>query len=52
MAALGGDMAFAKRYFVDFSYRYGRVLQKTEDSDVVIAGFNTHRVQIGLGVKF
>lgn len=49
----GATVPFASRYFVDVSYRYGRVFQKTDDSgNVVIAGINTNRVQAGLGIKF
>lgn len=48
----GATMPFAKRYFVDLSYRYGRVFQKSEGGEVVIAGINTNRVQAGLGITF
>lgn len=49
----GATAPFGKRYFGDLSYRYGRVFQKSDSGgNVVIDGINTHRVQIGVGVRF
>ncbi len=47
----GATVTFATRYFVDLSYRYGRILPKTSviDGDVAI---NTQRAQVGVGVRF
>jgi len=52
---LGGGFtyAFVTRYFADISYRYGRVFEKTDaDGNVQLAGFNTNRLQVGVGIKF
>jgi len=51
MFGLGGTMTFAKRYFADLSYRYGRISPKTDDipNDTAIS---TQRLQIGVGVRF
>jgi opacity protein-like surface antigen len=52
----GTTVPFRKRYFVDVSYRFGRVFEKSEtigsDTVTVLNAFNTHRVQVGLGIKF
>lgn len=47
----GATVTFATRYFVDLSYRFGRILPKTSviDGDV---GINTQRAQVGVGVHF
>jgi len=52
MAAVGGTAPFAKRYFVDFGYRYGHAFKETEDSDLVLAGVNTNSLQVGVGSYF
>lgn len=52
MLGLGGTVPFAKRYFVDFGYRYGHAFKETADSDVVLAGVNTNRLQVGVGIYF
>jgi opacity protein-like surface antigen len=49
----GGVMYnFAKRYFVDATYRYGRTSKAESDGEVVIKGLNTQRLQIGAGIRF
>jgi opacity protein-like surface antigen len=48
----GVNVDFAKRYFVDLTYRFGLVFQKTSGGDVVLASIGTNRVQAGLGVRF
>lgn len=52
----GATVPFASRYFVDLSYRFGRVFEKSEttgtDTVIVLNAFNTNRVQVGLGIKF
>ncbi len=52
----GATVDFASRYFADLSYRYGRVFERSQDSGgetvVTLAGFNTNRLQIGVGIKF
>ena len=52
----GATVPFASRYFVDVSYRFGRVFEKSEttggDTVVVLNAFNTNRIQVGLGIKF
>jgi len=47
----GATWDFKKRYFVDASYRYGRIAPKTSaiEGDQPI---NTQRVQIGIGLRF
>ena len=41
---------FATRYFVDLSYRYGRISAKTViPNDTAIS---TQRVQVGIGIRF
>jgi opacity protein-like surface antigen len=51
---IGGGLMynFAKRYFVDVTYRYGRTSQAESDNEVVIEALNTQRVQIGGGIRF
>jgi opacity protein-like surface antigen len=53
LLTLGGGVTakFAKRYFVDGSLRYGRILARTNqiENDT---GINTTRLQLGVGVKF
>jgi opacity protein-like surface antigen len=47
----GVTVPFASRYFVDGSYRYGRIFARTgvieKDN-----GINTQRLQIGVGIRF
>jgi len=48
---VGANRPFGKRYFVDLSYRYGRIFAKSgaiEDD----TGVNTQRVQGGVGIRF
>ena len=53
MFGFGSTVEFHTRYFVDVSYRYGRVFAKNDDAgNVVLAGTNTNRVQVGIGIKF
>jgi opacity protein-like surface antigen len=47
----GVTVPFASRYFVDGSYRYGRIFARTgviENDN----GINTQRLQIGVGIRF
>jgi hypothetical protein len=47
---IGVQATFAKRYVVDGSYRYGRILASSAiDGDV---GISTQRLQIGVGIRF
>jgi opacity protein-like surface antigen len=49
----GGVMYnFAKRYFIDATYRYGRTSSAEQDNEVLIEGLNTQRLQIGGGIRF
>ena len=52
----GASVDFHGRYFVDVSYRYGRVFGKTDSSSgqtvTTLEAFNTNRLQVGVGVKF
>jgi hypothetical protein len=41
-----------KQYYVDGSFRYGRVLPKNDDPNQNDTGINTMRAQIGVGVRF
>jgi opacity protein-like surface antigen len=41
----GAQAGFGRRYFVDASYRYGRIF-------LTGAGLNTNRVQFGIGARF
>lgn len=43
--------AYQQRLFLDFGYRYGRILARTSQiqNDT---GINTQRIQIGVGIKF
>jgi opacity protein-like surface antigen len=52
MLAVGTHTPFQKRYFLDISYRYGHAFSETQDSEVVLAGVNTNRLQFGLGLYF
>ncbi len=53
MIGIGADIPFHTRYFADVTYRYGRVFSKSDDAgNVIIAGLNTNRIQIGVGIKF
>ncbi len=47
----GATMPFKHRYFVDLTYRYGRIFARTGqiENDT---GVNTQRVQVGVGFKF
>jgi opacity protein-like surface antigen len=47
----GATMPFKHRYFVDLSYRYGRIFARTSQIEND-NGVNTQRVQLGVGVKF
>ena len=51
MVAFGAQAVIARHFVVDGSYRYGRILPKTDviDGDVAITA---QRVQIGVGVRF
>jgi hypothetical protein len=51
MIGFGVRRPFHGRYFVDGSYRYGRIFARTGviDGDV---GSNTQRVQVGVGMRF
>jgi opacity protein-like surface antigen len=47
----GAQVPFRNRYFVDGSYRYGRIFARTgviEDD----TGMSTQRVQVGVGIRF
>ena len=47
----GVSRNFLQRYYVDVSYRYGRIFAKTatiEDDK----GINTQRFQVGVGIRF
>jgi opacity protein-like surface antigen len=52
MLGVGGTVPFQKRYFVDFGYRYGHAFKETADSELVLAGVNTQRLQVGVGLYF
>jgi opacity protein-like surface antigen len=47
----GATMPFKHRYFVDLSYRYGRIFARTSQIEND-NGVNTQRVQLGVGFKF
>lgn len=47
----GATVTFATRWFVDLSYRFGRILPKTSVIDLD-AAINTQRAQVGVGVRF
>src|SRR4030095_4913032 len=51
---IGGGVVydFAKRYFIDGTYRYGRTSHAESDSEVIMEGLNTQRLQIGFGLRF
>ena len=44
----GAMVGFAKRYFLDLSYRFGAVLATGDASSVN----KTQRAQVGIGIKF
>jgi len=48
----GTTYTFMTRYFADLSYRYGRTSEVSSDSEVLIKGLNTQRVQFGVGIRF
>lgn len=50
---IGGGVTypFKTRYFVDGSFRYGRVFAKTSEIEGD-TGINTQRLSVGIGVKF
>lgn len=49
----GANVDFGSRYFADVSYRYGHVSGKTDSNGVTtLEGFNTNRLQVGVGIKF
>jgi Outer membrane protein beta-barrel domain len=52
MLGVGGSVPFQKRYFVDFGYRYGHAFKATSESEVVLAGVTTQRLQVGVGITF
>jgi len=52
MLALGGTWPIRQRYFLDFGYRYGHAFKRTEQSELILAGVNTNRLQIGFGIAF
>ncbi len=47
----GVNRAFAQRYFLEVSYRYGRIFARSSaiPDD---AGINTQRAQVGVGIRF
>ena len=51
MFGLGADYNFTKPFFVDVSYRFGRILPNTSETENDVA-INTSRIQIGVGVRF
>ncbi len=48
---VGAQTDFARRYLVDISYRFGRILARSGaiENDV---GISTQRVQVGVGIRF
>jgi opacity protein-like surface antigen len=48
---VGVTRPFAERYFLDASYRYGRVFPRTGEIDGDKAN-NTQRLQLGIGIRF
>jgi opacity protein-like surface antigen len=52
MLGFGGTMPFHQRYFLDFGYRYGHAFGQTDQGELVLAGVNTNRIQIGAGIYF
>jgi len=51
---IGGGVTvnFAKRYFADVGYRYGRTAAAKEGDETVIKGLDTQRVFAGVGIRF
>ncbi len=52
MFGVGANITFARRFFGDLSYRYGRVSGESDASEVVLAAVPTQRLQFGIGVRF
>jgi opacity protein-like surface antigen len=48
---VGAQGSFMRRYFVDVSYRFGRILARPDDIDRDVA-ITAQRVQVGVGVRF
>jgi opacity protein-like surface antigen len=52
----GTTIDFGTRYFGDVSYRWGHVSGKSDSSGgetvTTLEGFNTNRLQLGLGIRF
>jgi hypothetical protein len=48
---IGATTPFARRYFADLSFRYGRILARTGQIEND-KGINTARLQIAVGVRF
>lgn len=48
---VGANVTLGTRYFVDLSYRYGRIFAKTGEIENDV-GINTQRVQAGIGIRF
>ena len=53
LITIGGGVTYPlmKRYFIDASYRYGRIFANAEEG-AVDKGINTQRAQLGFGVRF
>jgi opacity protein-like surface antigen len=53
LLVLGGGTTwdFGTRYFIDATYRYGRIFARTGEIEGD-QGINTQRVQVGVGIKF
>lgn len=49
--ALGVQLPFHDRFFLDGSYRYGRIFPRTGEIDND-KGVNTQRLQVGVGIRF
>jgi opacity protein-like surface antigen len=47
----GANATFGRRYLLDLSYRYGRILSK-KSAIVNDVGINTQRLQAGVGIRF
>jgi opacity protein-like surface antigen len=52
MIGFGTTFPFKTRYLLDLSYRWGHVYQEVSNSELILRGINTQRVQIGFGYKF
>ena len=48
---LGVQVPLAKKFFLDGSFRYGRIFPRSSEIDND-KGVNTERVQVGLGIRF